>query len=307
MKEKIPDDLRPFLRIGTCSWKFDSWKGIFYDPSKIYRPDEYLSDYAKNLDTVEIDQWFWSLFPGGIKFPDIGTAKAYAESVPDNFIFTVKAPNSLTLTHFYTKQSRKYASYGGRANKYFLDNEHLEKFLERLSLMERKLGPIMFQFEYLNKKKMPSKEIFLSRFHEFMDRAPKGYQYAIEIRNPNYFSPVFFEFLKEHHIGFVYLEGYYMPPIGDVFAKFEPATADFCIIRLHGGSRMEIEETTGGAWNHIVSPKPRGLEAAARIVRTNRKKNILTFVNLNNHFEGSAPLSAQRFIDTLTLSDNQSN
>lgn len=302
MKEKIPEDLRPFLRIGTCSWKFDTWKGLFYDPSKTYRPDDYLPDYARHLDTVEIDQWFWSLFPGGIRLPDIGTVKTYAESVPDDFIFTIKAPNSLTLTHFYAKQTRKYAEYAGKANKYFLDNELLERFLERLTLMENKLGPIMFQFEYLNKKKMPSKEIFLSRFHEFMERAPKGYQYAVEIRNPNYFSPILFKFLKEHHIGFVYLEGYYMPHIGEVFAKFEPATADFCIIRLHGGDRMEIEEATGELWNRVISPKPKGLEAAARIVRANRKRNILTFVNLNNHFEGSAPLTAQRFIDTLKLS-----
>jgi uncharacterized protein YecE (DUF72 family) len=303
MKEKIPEDLRPFLRIGTCSWKFDSWKGLFYEPSKNYSPDDYLPDYAQYLDTVEVDQWFWSLFPGRIRLPDIGTVKTYAENVPDDFIFTVKAPNSLTLTHFYTKQTRKYAEYAGKANKYFLDNELLERFLERLTLMESKLGPIMFQFEYLNKKKMPSKEIFLNRFHEFMERAPKGYQYAVEIRNPNYFSPIFFKFLKEHHIGFVYLEGYYMPHIGEVFAKFEPATTEFCIIRLHGGDRLEIEEATGELWNRVISPMPKGLEAAAQIVRANRKRNILTFVNLNNHFEGSAPLTAQRFIDALKLSD----
>jgi uncharacterized protein YecE (DUF72 family) len=303
MKDKIPKGLRPFLKIGTCSWKFDSWKGLFYDPSKTYRPEDYLPDYAQHLDTVEIDQWFWSLFPTGIKLPDIGTVKAYAESVPEDFIFTVKAPNSLTLTHFYAKQPRKYAEYGGKANKHFMDNELLEKFLERLTLMESKLGPIMFQFEYLNKKKMPSKEVFLDRFHEFIERAPKGYQYAIEIRNPNYFSPIFFKFLKEHHIGFVYLEGYYMPHIGEVFAKFEPATADFCIIRLHGGDRMEIEEATGELWNRVISPKRKGLDAAAKIARKNRKRNILTFVNLNNHFEGSAPLTAQRFIDILRHND----
>lgn len=303
MREKIPELFRPFLKIGTCSWKFDSWKGLFYDQAKTYRPDDYLPDYAQHLDTVEIDQWFWSLFPGGIRLPDIGTVKNYAESVPDGFIFTVKAPNSLTLTHFYAKQTRKYAEYAGKANQYFLDNELLERFLERMTLMESKLGPIMFQFEYLNKKKMPSKEAFLDRFHEFIERAPRGYQYAIEIRNPNYFSPIFFNFLKEHQIGFVYLEGYYMPPIEEVFGKFDPATADFCIIRLHGGDRTEIEAATGEIWNRVISPKSKGLEAAAKIVRANRKRNILTFVNLNNHFEGSAPLTAQRFIETLRQSD----
>jgi uncharacterized protein YecE (DUF72 family) len=299
MKVNIPEDYKPYLRIGTCSWKFDSWKGLFYDSDKSYRPDDYLADFARHLNSVEIDQWFWSLFPGGIKLPDIGTVKSYADSVPEDFLFTVKAPNSLTLTHFYSKQPKKYAEYAGQENKHFLDNELLERFLERLTLMESKLGPIMFQFEYLNKKKMASKELFFDKFHDFIAKAPKGYRYAIEIRNPNYLSPAFFQFLKDHDLGFVYLEGYYMPHIGEVYAKFQPATADFCIIRLHGGDRMEMETQTGGLWNHVISPKPKGLKAAAQIVRANRKRNILTFVNLNNHFEGSAPITAERFIDTL--------
>ena len=299
MKVKIPQDFQPFLKIGTCSWKFDSWKGLFYDSSKTYRPDDYLPEYAQYLDTVEIDQWFWSLFPGGIRLPDIGTVKTYAESVPDDFIFTVKAPNSLTLTHFYTKQTRKYAEYAGKSNKYFLDNELLERFLERLTLMESKLGPIMFQFEYLNKKKMPSKDVFFERFNEFIVRAPAGFQYAIEIRNPNYLSSAFFDFLKEHNLGYVYLEGYYMPHIGEVFDKFKPETADFSIIRLHGGDRLEMETETRGHWSQLIAPKPKGLEAAARIVRENQSQKVLTFVNINNHFEGSAPLTVERFLDVL--------
>ncbi len=299
MKVKVPADYKPYLRIGTCSWKFDSWKGLFYDAAKIYTPDDYLADYARHLNSVEIDQWFWSLFPGGIKLPDIGIVKSYADSVPDDFIFTVKAPNSLTLTHFYSKQPKKYAEFSGQANKDFLNNELLERFLERMTMMESKLGPIMFQFEYLNKKKMPSKEMFFDKFHEFILRAPKGYQYAIEIRNPNYLSPAYFNFLKDHNLGHVYLEGYYMPHIGEVFEKFNPATSDFNIIRLHGGDRLEIETETGGVWNRVISPKPKGLKAAAQIVRANRKQNILTYVNLNNHFEGSAPITAERFIKAL--------
>lgn len=121
----------------------------------------------------------------------------------------------------------------------------------------------------------------------------------MEIRNANYYSPAFFEFLKEHRLGFVYLDGYYMPPIGKVFEDFAPETAGFQVIRLHGGDRLEIEGETGEVWNKIVAPKPEGLASAAKIVRTNARKNILTYVNFNNHYEGSAPLSIRRFLETL--------
>ncbi|NIM91449.1 MAG: DUF72 domain-containing protein [Candidatus Aminicenantes bacterium] len=299
MKAAIPKEYQPYLRIGTCSWKYDSWKGLYYEKGKNYRPNDYLTDYAKHLSSVEIDQWFWSLFPGGVKLPEARTVKAYAESVPDDFIFTVKAPNSLTLTHFYSKQPSQYADFAGQPNSLFLSNELLEQFLERLSPLGKKLGPIMFQFEYLNKKKMPSKEAFFERFQEFMDRALKGFQYAIETRNPNYLAPPFFDFLKEHKLGYVYLEGYYMPHIGEVFNKFNPETADFSIIRLHGGDRLEMEIETGGNWSQVIAPKPKGLKAAARIIRENRNRKVLTFLNINNHFEGSAPLTVQRFLDVL--------
>ena len=299
MKITIPDKFKTFLRIGTCSWKYESWKGLYYEKDKKYKPDDYLGDYAKNLDSVEIDQWFWSLFPGNIRLPEVWTVKNYTDSVPDDFIFTVKAPNSITLTHFYSKQPPRYATFAGKPNDYFLDNDLLNRFLEFLSPMGKKLGPIMFQFEYLNKKKMSSKEAFFEKFQEFIVKAPKGFQYAIETRNPNYLSSDFFKFLKEHKLGFVYLEGYYMPHIANVFEKYKPQTSDFSIIRLHGGDRLEIEVETGQVWDRVVAPKPEGLKAAAEIVRFNRAQKVRTFVNVNNHYEGSAPLTIERFVDVL--------
>jgi uncharacterized protein YecE (DUF72 family) len=47
------------LRTGTCSWKFPSWHGLVYSAPKGI---DYLAEYAHHYNTVEIDQWFWSLF-----------------------------------------------------------------------------------------------------------------------------------------------------------------------------------------------------------------------------------------------------
>ena len=68
------------LRIGTCSWKYDSWKGLIY-PDK----DEFnfLSEYSKHFNTVEVDQWFWSLFePKKAVLPKDSDVKSYTKSVP---------------------------------------------------------------------------------------------------------------------------------------------------------------------------------------------------------------------------------
>jgi len=157
----------------------------------------------------------------------------------------------------------------------------------------------MFQFEYLNKKKMPSREAFFEAFGAFIRKAPGGFSWAVEIRNPNYLTPDFFAFLEAQGLGFVYLDGYYMPPIRTVFDAHKPRTAAFNVIRLHGGDRADIEKETGEVWNAVVAPKPAGLKAAAEIVKHNLRHRIKTYVNVNNHYEGSAPLTIGRFLETL--------
>lgn len=299
----LPEGYRPWLRIGTCSWKYDSWKGLIYEPDKTYRAEDYLADYAQRLNSVEVDQWFWSLFSGSARLPEPRTVESYGKAVPDGFVFTVKAPNALTLTHHYGAKSGAAGERTGPPNPHFLSHDLLQKFLDLLAPWGKKLGPIMFQFEYLNKQKMPSREAFQERFGTFIRQAPKGPAYALETRNPNYLTPEFFAFLKEIGVGFVGLEGYYMPPLAAVFEKIDTRTALFLVLRLHGSERLGIEKVTGEHWDRIVTPRSESLQAAARIVRVNRRRKVMTYLNVNNHFEGSAPLTIERFLKELEALD----
>jgi uncharacterized protein YecE (DUF72 family) len=295
----IPAELAGHVRIGTCSWKYDSWKGLVYDPKQRYHAEDYLADYAQHFATVEIDQWFWSLFAAGVKLPDPDTVRRYADSVPEGFRFTVKAPNSITLTHPYAKQSPGSKRRANGPNPHFLSVDLLNRFLEILEPMQGKLGPIMFQFEYLNKQKMPSLAAFLDRLQVFFSAAPAGFQYAIETRNPNYLKDEFVAALRQLGLGYVLLEGYYMPRIAEVAAKLDIRTAPFSIIRLHGPDRAEIEKEAGGTWDRIIGPKDDGLKATAAIVGQNVDFGLDTYVNVNNHYEGSAPLTIQRLLGLL--------
>ena len=138
------------IRIGTCSWKFPSWYKLVYSaPNDI----NYLEEYASHYNTVEIDQWFWSLFgEEAVKLPRREDVEEYRRSVPADFRFTVKVPNSITLTHYYKKRKDEPLV----ANPHFLSPSLFEAFLSQLQPLEGMLGPLMFQFEYLNKQKMAS-------------------------------------------------------------------------------------------------------------------------------------------------------
>ena len=37
----IPSAYENRLRLGTCSWKYDSWKGLVYDAGKAYQAGDY--------------------------------------------------------------------------------------------------------------------------------------------------------------------------------------------------------------------------------------------------------------------------
>ena len=142
-------------------------------------------------------------------------------------------------------------------------------------------------------------QAFLDALHEFFERAPKGARYAIETRNPNYLSGAFFDFLREHGLGYVFLEGYYMPHIADVFSKHDTSTEAPTIVRLHGPEREAMEEAAEGRWDRLIEPRPESINAAVDIVRANFRLGRKTFVNINNHFEGCAPLTAERFLGAL--------
>src|SRR6056297_534578 len=70
------------LRFGTCSWKFPSWAGLVYSQADGI---DYLAEYAQTYRSVEIDQWFWSLFaPDKISLPQTETVAGYLASVDED-------------------------------------------------------------------------------------------------------------------------------------------------------------------------------------------------------------------------------
>ena len=283
------------LRIGTCSWKYPSWHGLVYS-----RPDgiDYLEEYARQYDTVEIDQWFWSLFSGGkIRLPDSREAESYRNAVPSNFRFTVKAPNSITLTHSYSREKKK----PGSPNPHFLSAKLASAFLDSISPLHDVLGPVILQFEYLNREKMASQEAFEKSLRTFRPFLPGGFEFGIEIRNPNYLNDRLFGFLQDNEFLPVLLEGYWMPPVAVVHEKHGERLKKFkvLVLRLHGKDRESIEGETGKEWNRIVRPADAELTRLAGVISDWLDSGLQVYVNVNNHFEGSAPLTIRRLLERL--------
>ena len=285
------------LRMGTCSWRYPSWEGLVYSTGQGI---DHLAEYAGHYDCVEIDRWFWSLFePGQLRLPEKRDAAVYRAAVPDTFRFGVKAPNSLTLPHYHRKRKTDPAV----ANPHFLSPDVAAEFLDRIAPLHDLLGPVMFQFEYLNRQKMPSRAAFEEAFGAFAEDLPSGFTYGVEIRNARWLDADFLSLVESIGMIPVLISGYWMPPLGDLLRLHAKQLVSFerVVIRLMGRDRAAIEKTTGKVWDRIVEPHDSELDAVAETLEAWTRSGPSPFLFINNHYEGSAPLTLERIRQRLGM------
>src|SRR4030066_2232477 len=84
---KNVESLTMKIHIGTSGFGYKEWKGNFY-PEKI-SPKEMLRFYSERFNTVEINNTFYHM-------PTEGLLASWAEQVPRDFVFAIKAPQVIT-------------------------------------------------------------------------------------------------------------------------------------------------------------------------------------------------------------------
>ncbi|OKL40322.1 DUF72 domain-containing protein [Pontibacter flavimaris] len=182
------------LHIGTSGWHYRHWVGTFYP--KELRPSGFTGYYTGHFSTVEINNSFY-------KLPPAETFARWRESVPDNFIFAVKA--SRYLTHM---------------KKLLEPQEPLSRFFAAANALEHKLGPVLFQLP-------PGWKVNVRRLQDFMALLPPYYKYTFEFRHPSWYTDEVLNLLRKHNAAFcIYeLDGHQSPL---------HVTAGFVYVRLHG-------------------------------------------------------------------------
>ncbi|WP_205503677.1 DUF72 domain-containing protein [Rufibacter psychrotolerans] len=182
------------IYIGTSGWHYNHWKGNFYPPSVTSK--QFTQHYLRYFKTVEINNSFYRL-------PSAETFAAWRTSVPEDFLFAVKA--SRFITHM---------------KKLKEPQQGLAQLLGNAQALEEKLGPILFQLP-------PAWRVNVERFQEFLRALPSYYRYTFEFREPSWYHPAIYELLRDHNHAFcIYELAGHMSPL--------EVTADFVYVRLHG-------------------------------------------------------------------------
>jgi uncharacterized protein YecE (DUF72 family) len=140
------------IHVGTSGYGYKEWKGKFY-PEKI-SPKEMLRFYSERLGAVEINNTFY-------RMPTEGLLMSWAEQVPDGFVFALKAPQVIT----HLKRLRNV-------------DEETEYLFRTLPVLDKKLGPVLFQFP-------GSFRADAAGLKAFLDLIPGKMSCAFEFRSPS--------------------------------------------------------------------------------------------------------------------------
>lgn len=265
----------PRIRFGTVSFSFRDWVGPFYP--KGTRPENYLRAYAQAFDTVEIDTSYY-----GIPSPE--TVEGWAQDTPETFLFTAKFPKIIV-------HGGKGSSPDPRILLTRRTYRARDRFLEVISRLGNRLGPLLLQFPYLNLQAFSSLGSFMARLNRFLADLPRDFRYAIEIRNPKWFTPEFADFCRRHDCALVLMEQTWMPRIDQIESVLDPVTTDFSYVRLTGN--RQLVEGLANKWNKEVLNRQRHLDRWAAFLQHLNRRQVHTLVYINNHFAGFAPATVR--------------
>jgi uncharacterized protein YecE (DUF72 family) len=151
---------------------------------------------------------------------------------------------------------------------------------------------MLLQFPYFNRAKFKSASEFTSRLQPFLKKLPKGYKFALEIRNKNWLDAKFTDLLRPHNVALAVIDQAWMPSIDELTAKLDPLTADFCYVRWLG-DRKGIELETK-VWDKTIIDRSDALKKWVKFFHSiNHKVDIYAYAN--NHYAGNGPATVKLF------------
>jgi uncharacterized protein YecE (DUF72 family) len=230
------------ILIGTSGWHYDSWRGPFF-PKGLPQKHQ-LQFYASQFPTTELNGVFY-------RTPTEAVVRSWEEQTGRNFVFAWKA--SRFITHW------KRLSENSENSLALLE--------DRLSLLDGKAGPILFQLP-------PNFSANAERLAAFLDMLKKKRRYSFEFRHPSWYSPPIFRLLSRHNVSLCISDHHDAPSPWK-------RTADFVYVRGHGPGGRYRGHYRGAT-----------LTGWAERIRSWKKQGCDVYIYFDNDQKSAAPADA---------------
>jgi uncharacterized protein YecE (DUF72 family) len=293
-KKKVAELATQGVFVGTSSWKYDGWFGQLYTPSRYeYRGKvaktrferDCLREYAEVFKTVSVDAAYYD-------FPRREYLQRLSDTLPDDFRFGFKVTDTVTIKTF--PNLARFGAKAGQTNPNFLNAElFATAFLKPCQEIRAKVGVLMFEFSRFWPSNYEHGRDFVADLDTFLGKLPKGWPYAIEMRNKHWLAPEYFGSLARHGVTHIFNSWDAMPPVSEQMALPGSRTNPNMVAArflLKPGRKYEEAVKTFQPYDKVKEPNPEAREAGKALVAEGKAAGPerKTFIYVNNRLEGNA-------------------
>ena len=279
--------------IGTSSWKYPGWRGQLYDSARYEWRGKFaktrfekncLAEYAEVFKTVCVDAAYYS-------FPGVKYLEGLAAQVPPDFQFAFKVTDEITLKKF--PNLPRFGQRAGQLNEHFLKAEVFERgFLQPCQAIRPQVGLLIFEFSRFYPADYAQGRDFVAALDSFLAELPRGWPYAIEMRNKHWLQPDYFDCLSRHRVAHLYNSWTEMPPVSEQMALAGSRTnPDLVAARflLKPGRAYEDAVKSFQPYDQTKEVNAEARQAGAALIREGKENpQRKTFIYVNNRLEGNA-------------------
>ena len=279
--------------VGASSWKYEGWLGLIYTPERYMTRGKLsrakfektcLSEYAEVFKTVCLDAGFY-------QFPSAKMLDGIFSQVPGDFRLTIKVTEDITVKRF--PNLPRYGRRAGQINEHFLDADlFIASFLGPLEQYREQVGTLIFEFGHFHAGDWERGRQFVEALDGFFGRLPKGWNYAVEIRNESFLQAEYFEVLHRQGVAHTFNSWSRMPSVKEQLEMPGSFTADFTAARflLKPGRNYEQAVEKFQPYNEVKESNLEARMALIDLLTTPAKPGRpgRRFLYVNNRLEGCA-------------------
>jgi uncharacterized protein YecE (DUF72 family) len=289
LREAVAALARENVFVGTSSWKYEGWLGMLYTPERYMTRGKVsrakfekncLAEYAEVFKTVCFDAGFYQ-FPGAPMLDHLFS------QVPGDFRLGLKVTEDITVRQFPSLP--RYGQRAGLANPRFLDADlFIASFLGPLEHYRAQVGAVIFEFSHFHPGDWDRGSQCVEALDHFLDRLPKGWDYAVEVRNRNLLHPEYFAMLRRHGVAHTFNSWSQMPPVAEQMQLPGSFTADFTAARflLKPGRTYEEAVAKFQPYREVREPYLEAREALRKLLTPGPPRPRRRYLYVNNRLEG---------------------
>ncbi len=294
---RLADLLPPGVKFGTSSWSFPGWRGLVFaqaTPTATLARDG-LRDYSRHplLTTVGVDRSYYA----PVSDEEL---RHYSTLVPASFGACFKAPAAVTSA---VVPAFRAGTTRPAPNPDYFSLERLESDL--LAPLDRSFAThtdlVILEFPPVPSALGLEVAAFLDRLDSLLERLPRAFRYAVELREPRFLTAAYRRILDRHGVGHTYNYWARMPMPAEQRTQVPLRAGVPACVRLlmRPGTTYEAQREAFKPFNRIVEADLRMRRDVVSLVKDAAGRQIPLCVLVNNKAEGSAPLTIRALAEAV--------